>query len=98
VQVEAGHAADDSKVGWERNRNEDPDLPRRLRYSWKTDRVHPAEEAPVVSLAMLALVALFPVGLLGLLLLTSGLEGRVVRPGSDLVEAALSGVDDSDQE
>jgi hypothetical protein len=50
-----------------------------------------------VSLTMLALVALFPVGLLGLLL-TSGLEGRVVRPGSDLVEAALSGVDDPEQE
>jgi hypothetical protein len=45
---------------------------------------------------MLALVALFPVGLLGLLLLTSGLEGRVVRPGSDLVEAALSGLDEPD--
>ncbi len=51
-----------------------------------------------MSLTMLALVALFPVGLLGLLLLTSGLEGRVVRPGSDLVEAALTGLDDSDQE
>ena len=51
-----------------------------------------------MSLTMLALVALFPVGLLGLLLLTSGLEGRVARPGSDLVEAALTSRDDSDQE
>lgn len=51
-----------------------------------------------MSLTMLALVALFPVGLLGLLLLTSGLEGRVVRPGSDLVEAALTGMDEPDQE
>jgi hypothetical protein len=33
----------------------------------------------VVSLLMLAVVALFPVVLLGLLLITSGLEGRVVR-------------------
>jgi hypothetical protein len=32
-----------------------------------------------VSLLMLAVVALFPVVLLGLLLITSGLEGRVVR-------------------
>jgi hypothetical protein len=32
----------------------------------------------VVSLIMLAVVALFPVLLLGLLLLTNGLEGRVV--------------------
>jgi hypothetical protein len=31
-----------------------------------------------VSLLMLAVVALFPVVLLGLLLITSGLEGRVV--------------------
>jgi hypothetical protein len=51
-----------------------------------------------VSLTMLALVALFPIGLLVLLLLTSGLEGRVVGPGSDLVEAALTGLDDPDQE
>ena len=51
-----------------------------------------------MSLTMLALVALFPVGLLGLLLLTSGLEGRVVRPGSDLVEAALTGIEDPDQD
>jgi hypothetical protein len=51
-----------------------------------------------VSLTMLALVALFPVGLLALLLLTSRLEGRVVGPGSDLVEAALTGLEDSDQE
>ena len=50
-----------------------------------------------MSLTMLALLALFPVGLLGLLLLTSGLEGRVVRPGSNLVEAALTRMDD-DQE
>jgi hypothetical protein len=32
-----------------------------------------------VSLLMLAVVALFPVVLLALLLITSGLEGRVVR-------------------
>jgi hypothetical protein len=32
-----------------------------------------------VSLLMLAIVALFPVVLLALLLITSGLEGRVVR-------------------
>ena len=39
-----------------------------------------------MSLLMLAVVALFPVVLLALLLITSGLEGRVVgsseRPGS----------------
>jgi len=34
-----------------------------------------------VSLLMLAVVALFPVVLLALLLVTSGLEGRVVGPG-----------------
>ena len=51
-----------------------------------------------MSLTMLALVALFPVGLLALLLLTSGLEGRVVGPGSDLVEAALTGIEDPDQD
>jgi hypothetical protein len=34
-----------------------------------------------VSLVMLAVVALFPVVLLALLLITSGLEGRVVRSG-----------------
>jgi hypothetical protein len=33
-----------------------------------------------VSLLMLGVVALFPIVLLALLLLTSGLEGRVVRP------------------
>jgi hypothetical protein len=33
----------------------------------------------VVSLLMLGVVALFPILLLALLLLTSGLEGRVVR-------------------
>ena len=32
-----------------------------------------------MSLLMLAVVALFPVALLGILLLTSGLEGRFVR-------------------
>jgi hypothetical protein len=36
-----------------------------------------------VSLLMLAVVALFPVLLLGLLLVTSRLEGRVVGNGSD---------------
>jgi hypothetical protein len=34
-----------------------------------------------VSLLMLAVVALFPVLLLGLLLITNGLEGRVVGTG-----------------
>ena len=34
-----------------------------------------------MSLLMLAVVALFPVVLLALLLITSGLEGRVVRSG-----------------
>jgi hypothetical protein len=47
---------------------------------------------------MLALVALFPIGLLALLLLTSGLEGRIVGPGSDLVEAALTSHEDPDKE
>lgn len=42
-----------------------------------------------MSLAMLAVIALFPIALLAILLLTSGLEGRVVGPGQDLVEAAL---------
>ncbi len=34
-----------------------------------------------MSLLMLAIVALFPVTLLAILLLTSGLEGRFVSPG-----------------
>jgi hypothetical protein len=46
-----------------------------------------------VSLAMLALIALFPIGLLALLLLTSGLEGRVVGPTPDLFEAATAGLE-----
>ncbi|HEV8652649.1 MAG TPA: hypothetical protein VG276_25510 [Actinomycetes bacterium] len=43
-----------------------------------------------MSLAMLAVIALFPVALLAILLLTSGLEGRVVGPTQDLVETALA--------
>jgi hypothetical protein len=39
------------------------------------------EVARPVSLLMLAVVALFPVVLLALLLVTSGLEGRVVGSG-----------------
>jgi hypothetical protein len=41
-----------------------------------------------VSLLMLAVVALFPVVLLGLLLITSGLEGRVVGNAAPEVGAA----------
>jgi hypothetical protein len=41
-----------------------------------------------VSLLMLAVVALFPVLLLGLLLVTSGLEGRVVGDSTPGVGAA----------
>jgi hypothetical protein len=51
-----------------------------------------------VSLAMLAVIALFPVGLLAILLLTSGLEGRVVGPTPDLVEAALAGLERDQRE
>jgi hypothetical protein len=40
-----------------------------------------------VSLLMLAVVALFPVVLLALLLITSGLEGRVVREPTSTVAA-----------
>jgi hypothetical protein len=41
----------------------------------------------VVSLLMLAVVALFPVVLLALLLITSGLEGRVVGEPTSTVAA-----------
>jgi hypothetical protein len=41
-----------------------------------------------MSLLMLAVVALFPILLLGLLLLTSGLEGRVVGEPTPRVGAA----------
>jgi hypothetical protein len=44
-----------------------------------------------VSLAMLAVIALVPIALLAILLLTSGLEGRLAGPGQDLVEATLAG-------
>ena len=46
-----------------------------------------------MSLAMLAVIALFPVGLLAILLLTSGLEGRVVGQTPDPVEVALAGLE-----
>ncbi len=42
-----------------------------------------------MSLAMLAVVALFPIALLAILLLTSGLEGRVVGPRKDVTQASL---------
>jgi hypothetical protein len=41
-----------------------------------------------VSLLMLAVVALFPVLLLGLLLVTNGLEGRVVGPSGRKARSA----------
>jgi L-lactate permease len=45
-----------------------------------------------VSLLMLAVVALFPIVLLALLLITSGLEGRVVgRPTSEVGTGDRSG-------
>jgi len=47
---------------------------------------------------MLAVIALFPVGLLALLLLTSGLEGRVVGPTPDLVEAAMAGLEHDERD
>jgi hypothetical protein len=44
-----------------------------------------------VSLLMLAVVALFPVVLLALLLLTSGLEGRVVGNARPKAKARVGG-------
>jgi hypothetical protein len=45
-----------------------------------------------VSLLMLAVVALFPVLLLGLLLVTNGLEGRVVGTGRKARSAGRKGM------
>jgi hypothetical protein len=62
-----------------RSGNDPPESPVPIRYSCQTAYVIRDEEVGfVVSLLMLAVVALFPVLLLGLLLVTNGLEGRVV--------------------
>src|SRR5918996_4404119 len=83
VQVEPGHVPTIAQPAPAsiryRSGNDPPDRPVRLRYSARLPTSSGDEEVGFpVSLLMLAVVALFPVLLLGLLLVTNGLEGRGV--------------------